>query len=65
MPTPAAIRGSRLAVEIAARSRLDRSSAVVEGGALLHDVGKSAITKEIIRKPGPWDELECRDQTPR
>jgi putative nucleotidyltransferase with HDIG domain len=30
----------------------------VEFGALLHDVGKIAIPKEIINKPGPLDEAE-------
>jgi HD-GYP domain-containing protein (c-di-GMP phosphodiesterase class II) len=30
----------------------------VEFGALLHDVGKVAIPKEIINKPGPLDEAE-------
>ena len=31
---------------------------LVEFGALLHDVGKIAIPKEIINKPGPLDEPE-------
>ena len=31
---------------------------LVEFGALLHDVGKIAIPKEIINKPGPLDETE-------
>lgn len=31
---------------------------LVEFGALLHDVGKIAIPKDIINKPGPLDELE-------
>jgi putative nucleotidyltransferase with HDIG domain len=30
----------------------------VEFGALLHDVGKIAIPKEIINKPGPLDDAE-------
>jgi HD-GYP domain-containing protein (c-di-GMP phosphodiesterase class II) len=30
----------------------------VEFGALLHDVGKVAIPKEIINKPGPLDDEE-------
>jgi HD-GYP domain-containing protein (c-di-GMP phosphodiesterase class II) len=30
----------------------------VEFGALLHDVGKIAVPKEIINKPGPLDDAE-------
>jgi putative nucleotidyltransferase with HDIG domain len=54
------IRGvAELAVEVAADLGLDQKQRrLVEFGALLHDVGKIAIPKEIIRKPGPLDELE-------
>jgi putative nucleotidyltransferase with HDIG domain len=48
-----------LAVEVAdelAMDAVDRRK--VELGALLHDVGKIAIPKEIIDKPGPLDEHE-------
>ena len=56
------IRGvAELAVEIAADLDLDaKQRRLVEFGALLHDVGKIAIPKEIIQKPGPLDELEWR-----
>jgi putative nucleotidyltransferase with HDIG domain len=54
------IRGvAELAVEVAADLGLDpKRRRLVEFGALLHDVGKIAIPKEIIQKPGPLDELE-------
>jgi HD-GYP domain-containing protein (c-di-GMP phosphodiesterase class II) len=54
------IRGvAELAVEVAADLDLGpKQRRLVEFGALLHDVGKIAIPKEIIRKPGPLDELE-------
>jgi putative nucleotidyltransferase with HDIG domain len=54
------IRGvAELAVEVAADLGLDQKQRrLVEFGALLHDVGKIAIPKEIIQKPGPLDELE-------
>jgi HD-GYP domain-containing protein (c-di-GMP phosphodiesterase class II) len=40
---------------------LDRSRRrLVEFSALLHDIGKIAISKEIINKPGPLDEDEWR-----
>jgi putative nucleotidyltransferase with HDIG domain len=48
-----------LAVEVAGEMRLgpvERRN--VEFGALLHDVGKIAIPKEIINKPGPLDDDE-------
>ena len=56
------IRGvAELAVEIAADVGLDpRRRRLVEFGALLHDVGKVAIPKEIINKPGPLDDVEWR-----
>jgi putative nucleotidyltransferase with HDIG domain len=48
-----------LAMEVAEELRLDRSQRRnVEFGALLHDVGKIAVPKEIINKPGPLDEGE-------
>jgi putative nucleotidyltransferase with HDIG domain len=48
-----------LAVEVAEEMRLDAAARRnVEFGALLHDVGKIAIPKEIINKPGPLDEDE-------
>ncbi len=31
---------------------------VIEGGALLHDIGKISIDAEILGKPGPLDEVE-------
>jgi putative nucleotidyltransferase with HDIG domain len=48
-----------LAVEVADEMRLPRASRRnVEFGALLHDVGKIAVPKEIINKPGPLDDAE-------
>jgi HD-GYP domain-containing protein (c-di-GMP phosphodiesterase class II) len=49
------LRGvAELAVEVAADLSLDgKRLRLVEFGALLHDVGKIAIAKEIINKPGP------------
>jgi putative nucleotidyltransferase with HDIG domain len=45
-----------LAVEVGERLGLDRErSRHLEFGALLHDVGKIAIPKEIINKPGKLD----------
>jgi putative nucleotidyltransferase with HDIG domain len=46
----------RLAVEVAAAMGLDAHHARnVEFGALLHDVGKIAVPKEIVNKPGKLD----------
>ncbi len=48
-----------LAVRVAADLNLDaKQRRLVEFGALLHDVGKIAIPKEIINKPGPLDTPE-------
>jgi putative nucleotidyltransferase with HDIG domain len=48
-----------LAVQVADEMRLDAAARRnVEFGALLHDVGKIAIPKEIINKPGPLDQDE-------
>jgi HD-GYP domain-containing protein (c-di-GMP phosphodiesterase class II) len=48
-----------LAVAVAERMGLDaRRRRNVEFGALLHDVGKIAVPKEIINKPGPLSEQE-------
>src|SRR4051794_918229 len=48
-----------LAVEVADELRLDEAERRnVEFGALLHDVGKIAIPKEIINKRGPLDDEE-------
>ena len=48
-----------LSVAVAERMGLDREQLrEVEFGALLHDVGKVAIPKEIINKPGPLDDAE-------
>jgi HD-GYP domain-containing protein (c-di-GMP phosphodiesterase class II) len=48
-----------LAVEVAAELRLDeRRMRNVEFAALLHDVGKIAIPKEVINKPGPLTDEE-------
>ena len=48
-----------LSVAVAERMRLGPDQRrVVEFGALLHDVGKVVIPKEIIHKPGPLDEAE-------
>jgi HD-GYP domain-containing protein (c-di-GMP phosphodiesterase class II) len=48
-----------LAVEVAEELRLGPSARRnVEFGALLHDVGKLSVPKEIINKPGPLDEHE-------
>jgi HD-GYP domain-containing protein (c-di-GMP phosphodiesterase class II) len=51
------LRGvAELAVEVAGDLNLDdKRRRLVEFGALLHDVGKIAIAKEIINKPGPLD----------
>jgi putative nucleotidyltransferase with HDIG domain len=48
-----------LSVEVADELGLDsRERRNVEFGALLHDVGKIAVPKEIINKPGPLTEQE-------
>jgi hypothetical protein len=48
-----------LSLAVADRLGLDqRQRRRVEFGALLHDVGKIAVPKEIINKPGPLDEQE-------
>lgn len=48
-----------LSLEIADEMGLDEDERrLVEFGALLHDVGKIAIPKEIINKPGPLDDDE-------
>jgi hypothetical protein len=48
-----------LSVAVAERLGLDRDQQRnVEFGALLHDVGKVAIPKEIINKPGPLNDAE-------
>ncbi len=48
-----------LTVAIADRMRVDEETRrAAELGALLHDVGKIAIPKEIINKPGKLDEAE-------
>ncbi len=48
-----------LSVAVADQMRLDsRERRNVEFGALLHDVGKIAVPKEIINKPGPLTEDE-------
>ncbi len=48
-----------LSLEIADDLGLDEDARrLVEFGALLHDVGKIAIPKEIINKPGPLDDEE-------
>ena len=49
----------RLALEVAAALGLDAQRARnVEFGALLHDVGKIAVPKEIVNKPGKLDPEE-------
>ena len=48
-----------LAVEVADEMRLPSAARRnVEFSALLHDVGKIAVPKEIINKPGPLDDHE-------
>jgi HD-GYP domain-containing protein (c-di-GMP phosphodiesterase class II) len=48
-----------LAVAVGTRLRLDqRQLRNVEFGALLHDVGKIAVPKAILHKPGPLDDAE-------
>jgi HD-GYP domain-containing protein (c-di-GMP phosphodiesterase class II) len=48
-----------LAVDVAEEMRLRPAARRnVEFGALLHDVGKIAVPKEIINKPGPLDDDE-------
>jgi HD-GYP domain-containing protein (c-di-GMP phosphodiesterase class II) len=45
-----------LALDLAERMGLSpRQRRLVEFGALLHDVGKMAVPKEVINKPGPLD----------
>jgi putative nucleotidyltransferase with HDIG domain len=49
----------RLALDVADELGLDpQRRRYVEFGALLHDVGKLAVPKEIINKPGELDERE-------
>jgi HD-GYP domain-containing protein (c-di-GMP phosphodiesterase class II) len=49
----------RLALDVAAEMGLDaHQRRCIEFGALLHDVGKLAVPKEIINKPGALDERE-------
>jgi len=49
----------RLALDVAEELRLDaQQRRNVEFGALLHDVGKIAVPKEIINKPGRLNERE-------
>jgi putative nucleotidyltransferase with HDIG domain len=48
-----------LSLEIADELGLDEDERrLVEFGALLHDVGKIAVPKEILNKPGPLDDDE-------
>ena len=48
-----------LSLEVADELGLDEAERrLVEFGALLHDVGKIAMPKEIINKPGPLDDDE-------
>ena len=48
-----------LSLEIADELGLDEDDRrLVEFGALLHDVGKIAVPKEIVNKPGPLDDDE-------
>ncbi len=48
-----------LSLAVADRLRLDSRARVrVEFGALLHDVGKISVPKEIINKPGPLNDEE-------
>jgi HD-GYP domain-containing protein (c-di-GMP phosphodiesterase class II) len=48
-----------LVIEVANRMRLDdRSRRQAEFAALLHDVGKVRVPKEIINKPGPLTDVE-------
>jgi HD-GYP domain-containing protein (c-di-GMP phosphodiesterase class II) len=48
-----------LVVEVSKRMRLDeRSRRHAEFAALLHDVGKVRVPKEIINKPGPLTDVE-------
>lgn len=50
-----------LSLEVADRLGLDENQRRnVEFAALLHDVGKIAVPKEIINKPGPLDDAEWR-----
>src|SRR5581483_7148020 len=48
-----------LVIEVAQRMRLDeRARRHAEFAALLHDVGKVRVPKEIINKPGPLTDVE-------
>jgi putative nucleotidyltransferase with HDIG domain len=48
-----------LAVAVAERMRVDeRQRRLVEFGALLHDIGKIRMPKEIVNKPGPLTDDE-------
>jgi putative nucleotidyltransferase with HDIG domain len=49
----------RLALDVAAQMGLDADKQrTVEFGALLHDIGKIAVPKEIVNKPGKLDRRE-------
>jgi putative nucleotidyltransferase with HDIG domain len=48
-----------LALAVADKLRLEsRARLRVEFGALLHDIGKISVPKEILNKPGPLDDAE-------
>jgi putative nucleotidyltransferase with HDIG domain len=49
----------RLALDVARELRLEvEQLRIVEFGALLHDIGKIAVPKEIVNKPGKLDHSE-------
>ncbi len=49
----------RLALDVAGELELDlEQQRIVEFGALLHDIGKIAVPKEIVNKPGKLDRRE-------
>jgi putative nucleotidyltransferase with HDIG domain len=61
-------RVSRLATRLAREMGFPESMVEkIEGGALLHDIGKIAVDTEILSKPGPLDrnEIEMIRQHPR
>ncbi|MBA2568382.1 MAG: HD-GYP domain-containing protein [Actinobacteria bacterium] len=54
-----ALRVAVLAHSLASRAELDRDRiARLRTGAVLHDIGKLAVPREVLLKKGPLDEIE-------